>query len=163
LVDAILVGSGTVRADDPQLTVRKVEQTIVEEEQPLRVILDGATALDSEAKIFQPLLPGKTVLASQLVGDKNYKLEDLLLALGKQGIRSLLVEGGAQVLTLFFENEAVDEIQCYIAPKLVGGTKALTPFMGDGIEQMLDAQCFSLARCDKQGDDVLLTYYKGVS
>ena len=163
LVDAILVGSGTVAVDDPQLTVRKVEQIIAEEEQPLRVILDGVTVLDLEAKIFQASLPGETILASHLVGDKNYKLEDLLLALGKRGIRSLLVEGGAQVLTLFFENEAIDEIQCYIAPKLVGGTKALTPFMGDGIEQMLDAQCFLLASCDKQGDDVLLTYYKGSS
>lgn len=117
--DAVLVGAGTVRADDPALTVRLPEtdrDALPADQQPLRVVLGRAS---EEAKV-QP--------AVELRGD----LGDVLDELGRRGIIQLLVEGGPTVAHAFHAAGLVDRYVLYLTPALFGGDDALPLFSGPG-------------------------------
>jgi diaminohydroxyphosphoribosylaminopyrimidine deaminase/5-amino-6-(5-phosphoribosylamino)uracil reductase len=103
--DAILVGAGTVRADDPALTVRHVDG-----DDPLRVVLGSAPA---DARVHPCL---------EWSGD----LHGLLDELGSRGIVQLMVEGGARVVGSFHAAGLVDRYVIYVAPALFGGTDAIS-------------------------------------
>lgn len=107
--DAILVGAGTVRADDPSLTVRHVEGR-----DPLRVVLGSAPA---GARVHPCL-------------EWSDGVEELLDELGGRGVLQLLVEGGASVLRTFHDLDLVDRYVVYIAPALFGG-REMAPLLGD--------------------------------
>jgi diaminohydroxyphosphoribosylaminopyrimidine deaminase / 5-amino-6-(5-phosphoribosylamino)uracil reductase len=113
--DAILVGAGTVRADDPALTVR-VEGA----RNPLRVVL-GEPGPDARA---QPALV------------QRGPLEPLLLELGERGVIQLLVEGGAGVAGSFHRAGLVDQYVLYFAPAFMGGDDGLGLFSGPGAASM---------------------------
>jgi diaminohydroxyphosphoribosylaminopyrimidine deaminase/5-amino-6-(5-phosphoribosylamino)uracil reductase len=109
--DAVLVGAGTVRADDPALTVRDADGR-----DPLRVVL-GRAADDRR------VLP-----ALELSGD----LEGVLDELGRRGVTQLLVEGGATVAGAFHRAGLVDRYVLYLAPALFGGDDGRPLFSGPG-------------------------------
>lgn len=115
--DAILVGAGTVRADDPSLTVRMVEGR-----DPARYVL-GHVA--SSAKV-QPCV--------EVQGD----LTEVLNELGRRGHLQLLVEGGANVAGAFHRAGLVDQYYVYIAPALLGGDDGRPLFAGPGSPSMAD-------------------------
>ncbi len=109
--DAVLVGAGTVRADDPSLTVRAIDGA-----QPERVVLGAAP-------------PGAKVLpALEMEGDLGNVLDDL----GQRGIIQLLVEGGATVAHGFHAAGLVDRYIFYLAPALMGGDDGNPMFAGAG-------------------------------
>lgn len=115
--DAIVVGSGTVLADDPSLTVRHVEGR-----HPLRVVLGEAP-------------PGARVHpAIEFRGP----LEDLLDDLGDRGVLQVLVEGGATVAGSFHRAGLVDQYVLYLAPALFGGDDARPVLAGPGAATMAD-------------------------
>lgn len=113
--DAVLVGAGTIRADDPALTVREVEGA-GEEHQPLRVVLGRIPA----GAQVQP--------AVEMGGD----LGEILDELGRQGVVQVLVEGGAAVAHDFHAGGHVDRYVLYLAPALFGGDDARPVFAGAG-------------------------------
>jgi diaminohydroxyphosphoribosylaminopyrimidine deaminase/5-amino-6-(5-phosphoribosylamino)uracil reductase len=137
--DAVLVGAGTIKADDSLLTVREVEGR-----NPVRIILDGNFTLSEDAKIFHDLSAKTLLFTSKLrVRKQNDKksyleslgveilempdpvpgymsLENILKVLGEKGIASLLVEGGATTFSHFVERNLADKIMCFIAPKILG-------------------------------------------
>ncbi len=115
--DAIVVGAGTVRADDPSLTVRHVEGR-----SPLRVVL-------GKAPIGAKVLP-----ALEFTGE----LEDLLDQLGGRGVLQVLVEGGATVAGSFHRAGLVDHYIVYLAPAIFGGDDARPIFSGAGAETIAD-------------------------
>lgn len=117
--DAIAVGAGTVRADDPDLRVRLVPA----ERQPLRVVLGRAPA---SARV-RPAL--------ELGGDPL----DILSELGERGVMQLLVEGGAGVAHQLHGARLVDHYVIYVAPTLMGGSDGLSVFEGPGAPTMADA------------------------
>jgi diaminohydroxyphosphoribosylaminopyrimidine deaminase/5-amino-6-(5-phosphoribosylamino)uracil reductase len=113
-VDAIAVGSGTVMADDPQLSVRGVEVTA----QPVRVVL-GSSSIPAGARIRG----GESQML--VIEEKDPRLA--LSQFAERGIQRLLLEGGPRVAAAYLEAGVIDEIQWFVAPILVGtGTAALS-------------------------------------
>ncbi len=137
IVDAILVGVGTVLADDPALTARPGGVTAAR--QPLRVVVDSKGRTPATAAVLSG--PGRAVLAvgpqasaawratmvaagAQVIeledtGD-GLDLEQLLTVLGQRGVMALIVEGGAMLLGSFIRAELADEVHAYVAPLLLG-------------------------------------------
>jgi len=131
--DAVLVGAGTVRADDPELTVRMVEGR-----QPRRVVLGQ---VGSGAKV-QPAL--------ELSGD----LSEVLDELGRQGILSVLVEGGATVAGFFHRAGLVDRYVFYLAPALLGGADGRGLFGGAGASTMDEVWRGRIVGVQRLGEDL---------
>ncbi|MDR3108219.1 MAG: bifunctional diaminohydroxyphosphoribosylaminopyrimidine deaminase/5-amino-6-(5-phosphoribosylamino)uracil reductase RibD [Planctomycetaceae bacterium] len=160
---AIMIGIGTVLADDPLLTVRNIEKM---KHHPLRVVLDSQLKLPLNSKLVQtsektPLMlvvseaaaaehtpqveqlenAGVKLLRYQSEnGEQHPPMEWVLEQLFEQyNIGKLLVEGGANVLGKLFDANLIDEVHVFIATKLLGGERAKSPIAGIGIEQMQNA------------------------
>ncbi|NRR04168.1 bifunctional diaminohydroxyphosphoribosylaminopyrimidine deaminase/5-amino-6-(5-phosphoribosylamino)uracil reductase RibD [Brevibacillus sp. RS1.1] len=152
--DAILVGVGTILADDPLLTARQEEQRFGS--QPVRVILDSHLrtpldarvvqnadaktwifATDAAPKEKQELLAARGVKVISTAGP--IRVEKVLDTLGELGITSLLVEGGQEVNGSFLQARAIQKVVSHIALKLIGGSSAPSPFGGQGFSTMGEA------------------------
>jgi diaminohydroxyphosphoribosylaminopyrimidine deaminase / 5-amino-6-(5-phosphoribosylamino)uracil reductase len=134
--DAVLVGAGTVRADDPELTVRL--EDAVERQQPLRVVLGRAPA---GAEVHP---------APELSGD----LRDVLTELGSRGVIQLLVEGGSSVAHDFHAAGLVDRYVLYLAPVLFGGDDGRPLFAGPGAGTIGDVWKGRLVSVERLGEDL---------
>jgi diaminohydroxyphosphoribosylaminopyrimidine deaminase/5-amino-6-(5-phosphoribosylamino)uracil reductase len=115
--DAIVVGAGTVRADDPSLTVRDADGP-----SPRRIVLG---TIDASAKVHP---------CTQWTGT----LPDLLDTLGKEGVVQLLVEGGARVAASFHRERLINQYIMHIAPVIAGGDDAAGVFAGTAASTMAD-------------------------
>jgi len=169
--DAIMVGIGTVLADDPQLTVR-----LTKGRDPLRVVVDSTLRTPLEARVLAGGAAAGTLIATAANVDQHRASEiqklgadilrlpspphgsgiditRLLEALGDRGITSVLVEGGRGIITSLLAARAVDRLIVVIAPKIIGhGTEAI----GDlGIARLSDAITFSSVKIRKLGEDVI--------
>jgi diaminohydroxyphosphoribosylaminopyrimidine deaminase/5-amino-6-(5-phosphoribosylamino)uracil reductase len=131
--DAVIVGAGTIRADDPSLTVRDAEGR-----DPLRVVLGKAPA---GARV-QP--------AVELAGD----LGDVLDELGRRGVLQALVEGGPTVAGEFHRAGLVDRYVLYLAPALFGGDDALPLFRGRGAAAVDDVWRGRIVSVERLGADL---------
>jgi 3,4-dihydroxy 2-butanone 4-phosphate synthase/GTP cyclohydrolase II len=148
--DAILVGIGTVQADNPQLTVR-----LVEGESPVPVILDSRLDISPQARLFQnqkkPILAcleskvdslrarellrkGATLLPVKGDDQGRLSLPHLLKGFSQRGIESVMVEGGAKVIGAFIRQNLADRVMLTITPIYVGGLKALERPLSDSPE-----------------------------
>ncbi|MBA4188252.1 MAG: bifunctional diaminohydroxyphosphoribosylaminopyrimidine deaminase/5-amino-6-(5-phosphoribosylamino)uracil reductase RibD [Planctomycetaceae bacterium] len=168
-VDAVLVGRGTVIADDPLLTARPAGPRIA-----ARVVVSASgdlpercqlratarnvpvllyTSVGNEGKLAGWRADGAEVIA--IPASDNALSPDAILAdLGTRRFTNVLVEGGAGLLGSFLDAKAADEFHVFIAPKLVGGDTALSPVGGRGVKLMADA--LELAECafGQSGRDV---------
>lgn len=146
--DAVLVGAGTVRADDPALTVR-VETAAGEtpaspDRQPLRVVLGRAP---KRARVLPAL---------ELTGDLRGVLDEL----GRLGVLQLLVEGGAHVASAFHRLGLVDRYVVYLAPAILGGD-GVSMFAGSGAQTMSDVWRGRLADVTRVGEDLRIEIERG--
>lgn len=174
---SVLAGIGTVIADDPMLNCR-----IPGAHQPLRIILDSGLRIPLESRIVMtaPEFPTLVVTAvdpedpdrsEKIAGlrEKNVRLaflsdekdgrvsiEKLLRYLGDEGIDSIFVEGGGKIHDSFRKAGAVDKVACYIAPKIFGGSGAMTPVAGEGIENVDEAMRLEDMKVSKIGGDILI-------
>ncbi|MDT0382222.1 bifunctional diaminohydroxyphosphoribosylaminopyrimidine deaminase/5-amino-6-(5-phosphoribosylamino)uracil reductase RibD [Streptomyces sp. DSM 42041] len=166
--DAVVVGSGTLRADDPHLAVRGVEGAV----QPLRVVLDteatltaGARVLDGAAPTLVAVaedagtghLPGETDVLRLPRGADGHglALRPLLTALHARGVRSVLLEGGPTLAGAFLAAGAVDRVVGYLAPVLLGdGPPALA---GGGITTLTEALRLHVTGTAHLGPDLRIT------
>jgi diaminohydroxyphosphoribosylaminopyrimidine deaminase/5-amino-6-(5-phosphoribosylamino)uracil reductase len=112
-VDAILVGTGTVLADDPELTARKPDGSLYEH-QPLRVIM-GERDLSPTLRVFSS--------DAETIHLKTQSVHGVMADLQQRGIKHLLVEGGPTIESNFVRLDLVDEYLIYLAPKVLGGSK----------------------------------------
>ena len=141
-VDAVLVGAGTVRADDPQLTTR-----LPGTRSPLRVVLDGMLRTSAKAKVYRPghvvfsavrPKPGDRRNVIVLPGKQGLSLRQVLRRLAEVGVVHLMVEGGAEVFTQFIERGLWDDLRLFVAPKLAG-PGGLSWFQGRSAARMRNA------------------------
>jgi diaminohydroxyphosphoribosylaminopyrimidine deaminase/5-amino-6-(5-phosphoribosylamino)uracil reductase len=176
-VDAILVGSGTVKADDPLLTTRLQGKT---GKDPVRVIVDSNLSISPRAKVFNPASRSGVIVATTHRARKRKKeqiekaggtiitvaskegrvnLRSLMRTLGKREITSVLIEGGTQISTSAFNEGIVDKIIFFYAPKILGGSRAYGITAGKGVEKISRARKVYDLTVKKCGDDILVEGY----
>ncbi len=170
--DAILVGIGTILADNPYLTVR-----LVQGKNPRPVILDSHLRLPVDSNCLNPdsypvvattpnhdskkrktlVRAGVTVLCVPCDDRGWVNLHCLLSTLAELGIHRLMVEGGARVITSFLRNHIVDQLVVTIAPKLVGGLRAIDNLLINGNGGQNENQQPKLINFGykKLGDDII--------
>ncbi|MDQ2959255.1 MAG: bifunctional diaminohydroxyphosphoribosylaminopyrimidine deaminase/5-amino-6-(5-phosphoribosylamino)uracil reductase RibD [Actinomycetota bacterium] len=147
IVDAILVGSGTVLTDDPRLTVRTVAPNGTEtlsDHQPLRVLLDRRHRVPDSALIFDDA-------AETLVLDTAVP-RFALKALYDRGVRHVLLEGGPTLAGAFLEAGLIDEVVAYLAPKFLGGGPSVLE--DAGITTMSEAVSLDVLDVSRMGEDI---------
>jgi diaminohydroxyphosphoribosylaminopyrimidine deaminase/5-amino-6-(5-phosphoribosylamino)uracil reductase len=131
--DAVIVGAGTVRADDPSLTVRLADGT-----DPLRVVLGR---VPEDAKVHPAL---------EMEGD----LDAVLAELAARGVVQAMVEGGAGVAGAFHRAGLVDRYVVYLAPALFGGDDGRAMFAGQGASTIDDLWRGRILSVEQLGDDL---------
>jgi diaminohydroxyphosphoribosylaminopyrimidine deaminase/5-amino-6-(5-phosphoribosylamino)uracil reductase len=173
-MDAILVGIGTVRADDPLLTARPPGPRT-----PLRIVLDSQGRLPTESQLVRTardvavlvVTAGAVKRAEELqafgcevlplpVLEGRPDIFALLDELGHRRLTNLLVEGGSAVLGSFFDAREIDEIQIYLAPRLVGGADALPAIGGRGVDRIAEGLSLSQLQVEQVEGDVALHGWK---
>ncbi len=166
--EAILVGIGTVLADDPALTTRGVP----EGPSPARVVLDSQGRLPAHARVLAPdsvpvwvftgahAPPTPPVSRSPLhwrpASTFRPEIPWVLEQLEQGGIQSLLVEGGAQVHAAFLKAEISHELKLFLAPKVIGGQNALTWCADWGAQGLADTERWKIQRVQMLGKDLLI-------
>lgn len=170
---AILVGIGTVLADNPRLTCRREGGR-----DPIRVIADlnfqlpidsilvnTAKEVATIAAVREEKTTGEKALAMKEKGVEilgvrtkgdQLDLKDLLQKLGEREIDSILVEGGGTINQSFMEEGLVQKLYTLIAPKWLGGRDAISPGEGNGIEKIKDAIPLNVERVSFLGEDILI-------
>ncbi len=176
-VDAVVVGVGTVLADDPALTARPEEfGGPPPTRQPLRVVVDSrgrtppaARVLDGTAPTLIAATPladpekleafkarGAEVLILPAAGGR-VDLEALMAELGRRQVAWLLVEGGGRLLGSLFDLGLIDRVLAFVAPKLIGGAEAPGPVGGSGRPRMADAVRLEGVEIERLGEDLLVS------
>lgn len=174
VVDVVVTGAGTVRSDDPRLTARPAGPRTA-----TRVVLDGdGTSIHAESQLVKtlaeaPLIvclsdgqPAAVAERIQNLGAEVLRLppdsagrlcvRSLLKELGRREMTHVLVEAGGGVMGAFFDAELIDEVHVFVAPKLVGGSAALSPVGGTGRDQIPKLSDLSSMQIERLDDDVLI-------
>ena len=137
--DAILVGIGTIIADDPHLTVKDLDY----DTNPIRIVLDPNGCTPDAALVLDQRAPTIIVTLESCerewdceeiirTGVKTIDLKDLMKQLYEMGIDRLLVEGGGETISSFFRAGLVDRYTVFVGGLIIGGRKSPTPADGDG-------------------------------
>lgn len=170
---AVMVGSGTIAADDPSLTARDVGAVT----QPLKIVLDGSGRTSPDARLFrdgQTMVVttsrcaherqtawkerGAEVLVLESAGG-TVDLSGVLASLGRRGITEVYAEGGAKLATALLAGDLVDRLEVYRAPLWLGEGG---PGIGSlGVGSMEDARRWHLMRTETFGQDILSVFVKG--
>lgn len=171
-VDAILVGSNTVKRDDPLLTVRYVKG-----KNPLRIVLDSKATINQKSQIIRTCKKIPTIVAVSkkasrqnisklkkhpleimVIGENRVNIKSLLKFLSKKKIKTLLVEGGGTVNWEFIKLGLVDELIVTITPYLVGGQNAITLVEGEGFSHIHKSTKLKLKKICQLGNEIVLHY-----
>ena len=176
-VDAIMVGVGTVVADDPSLTTRLAEGQGVD---PRRIILDPQLRIAETARLLNQPSTAGTLLVSSARRDppKRARLEALgaevlemplaggridlkalMVELGGRGICSVLIEGGGGTIGAALRNSVVDKVYAFLAPKLLAGDDGVPVCRGEGAATMAAAPVLEQVAVRRFGQDVLVEGY----
>jgi diaminohydroxyphosphoribosylaminopyrimidine deaminase / 5-amino-6-(5-phosphoribosylamino)uracil reductase len=173
--DAIMVGIGTVLADDPELTTRLPEGG----HNPVRIVVDSRARTSLTAKIVNdgqaPTLIAVTAAAPQpnLAALRDRGAEILVLPQGETGVdiralfsvlaerklTSVLIEGGATLSAAALAANVVDKVEAFIAPKIIGGATAPGPVGGQGAASLDGAVMLEEATVETIGEDILISAY----
>lgn len=177
---AIMVGIGTVLKDDPSLACHKEGGR-----NPIRIICDSDLRIPITSQIVSSADNIKTYIVSLSENEKKNRekirilkdkgigtllipadengsidLSRLMIQLGKMNIDSILLEGGGKLAWSVFEAGYVDEIRCFLAPKVFGGSMAGTPVGGPGVDEPSDSARFDLVEMKNLDGDIYLRYLR---
>lgn len=177
--DAVMVGVGTVLADDPHLTLDDSERIAAREQRgdaphPARVIADSRARTPSNARILDDAA-STYLLVSEIApvdrieslrengaeiitaGAERVDLEGAVSKLGSKGVARLMVEGGGELVFSLFEAELVDELSVFVGPTVIGGREA--PTLADGAGFVEDFPNLSLESVERLDGGVLLRWF----
>ena len=176
--DGIMVGIGTVLADDPRLTVHKIDA--MPEDNPVRIVVDSKCRTPIDARITNS--DAKTIIAVAneykddlkrsekyetfknrgvkffFSGDERVDLVALMSYLHEEGIDKLMLEGGSTLNFSMIKAGLIDEISICVAPMVVGGANAKTFFDGEGFDTMDEAVKLELIDYYSLEKDLILKY-----
>ncbi|MDK2824827.1 MAG: 2,5-diamino-6-(ribosylamino)-4(3H)-pyrimidinone 5-phosphate reductase [Methanolobus sp.] len=177
--DAVMVGIGTVLADDPSLTVKSAEHkeeriSSGRDENPARIIVDSKARTPLDADIFKKGKGKRIIIVSEsapadkvdllkeqaiivVAGEENVDLKKAMSELKNQGIERLMIEGGATLNWGMISNGLVDEIYTFVGNLIIGGKTAPTFTDGEGFTEK-DIQKLELIDAEKMEEGVLLKW-----
>ncbi|CQH57629.1 2,5-diamino-6-(ribosylamino)-4(3H)-pyrimidinone 5'-phosphate reductase [Halobacterium hubeiense] len=177
-VDAVMVGVGTVLADNPSLTVDDSDLVAERDQrgdspQPARVVADSHARTPPDARVLDGAAETYVLVAEEeprehrqtledagatvvVAGENRVELPDALDQLEAHGVEALMVEGGGELIFSLFADDLVDELSVFVAPKIIGGRDAPTLADGDGFVR--DFPELELAGVERIDDGVLLEY-----
>lgn len=169
-VDGIMIGIGTLLADDPMLNARPAGARVA-----TRIVVDSIARTPIHSKLVETAIQFPTIIAvgpgaaprqlAQLKAkacvifqspdqDPNRRLESLLAHLASQGMTNLLVEGGGGILGALNDLGQIDEVHAFIGPKLIGGVGAINPLGGSGQSKMQEATPLEIQKLQQLDDDI---------
>lgn len=176
--DGIMVGIGTVLADDPRLTVHKIDAK--PQDNPVRVVVDSKCRTPIDARITNGDAGTIIAVANEykdelkssdkyktfknrgvkffFSGDKRVDLKALMIYLHEEGIERLMLEGGSTLNFSMIKAGLIDEISICVAPMIAGGVNAKTFFDGEGFDTMDEAVRLELTDSFKLEKDLILKY-----
>jgi len=179
--DAIMVGIGTMLADNPSLTVksekrREARKDVGKEENPIRIIVDSKAKTPTDADIFKKGIGKKIIVVSNaapkdktealskmsetkviIAGDEQVNLEEMAVQLKKEGIHRLMVEGGATLNYGLISAGLADELKIFVGNLVIGGKTAPTFADGDGFSEE-KIKKLKLDSAEPIEDGILLTW-----
>ena len=181
-VDGIMVGIGTVLADDPRLTVHKINAR--KEDNPIRVVVDNKARTPLDYRILND--DAETIIAVSNICDESnpdcdadavnrakelskkanvfyssaesVDLSEFMEYLSSKGIETLMLEGGSTLNFSMIRENLIDEVKICIAPMIVGGKDSKTFFDGEGFDYMKEAVPLELERYYPLGKDFVMEY-----
>jgi diaminohydroxyphosphoribosylaminopyrimidine deaminase/5-amino-6-(5-phosphoribosylamino)uracil reductase len=175
--DAVMVGSGTVRSDDPRLTAREVDC----DRQPLRVVLDGGLTLSREAALVRTVAEGPVlaVCGAEVVDARRAEVEswgvetaavcrgkdggldptEVARMLGARAIQTVLLEGGPRVGGAWWTAGLIDMIMAFVCPQMISGRENRAPLLGAGPVSMEQATRLRELEVRSIGPDLLMSGY----
>jgi diaminohydroxyphosphoribosylaminopyrimidine deaminase/5-amino-6-(5-phosphoribosylamino)uracil reductase len=176
-VDAILVGVGTVAADDPELTERTGARP---SKHPVRIVLDSSLRIPDNARVLEVSAGARTIVACTRTASKQraralerrgvtvwsfsadatgrVNLRAVIRRVGREGLTSLLIEGGSEVMASALRSRVVDKMWVFLAPRILGG--GAREAVGDlGITRLDRAVSLYGVRWRRVGEDLLVEGY----
>ena len=174
-IDAVIVGAGTVRYDNPRLNVRD----IAEKRDPIKVILDPGLSLDEGFEVLKKT-PVETLvyhgseapvgqayrhcqlISCQLNKEDRIDLEEILTDLNRRGVNTLLCEGGGKLAGALLRKDLVDEIYWFIAPKVLPDSRAIPATRGEMALSMTETIDFEVIETHLVDSDTLIHLKKGL-
>jgi diaminohydroxyphosphoribosylaminopyrimidine deaminase/5-amino-6-(5-phosphoribosylamino)uracil reductase len=158
-VDTMMVGVGTVLADDPQLTARDAAGDAVGR-QPLRVVVDAHGRTPMSAKVRDPAAGTVIATIAEFGGtDGRVDLSAVLTSLYHRGRRHVLLEGGPTLAASMFDAGLVDEVVAYLAPTVLGAGRAAVD--GGAVTTLSEAHPLALREVTRIGPDLRLRFSAG--
>jgi 2,5-diamino-6-(ribosylamino)-4(3H)-pyrimidinone 5'-phosphate reductase len=176
--DAVMVGIGTVLADDPSLTVKSEDlkrkrKEEGKDEHPVRVIVDSTARIPINASVLRKGEGVRVVAVSRkadpvkvaelknlakviVAGDDDVDLLSVLDQLGSMGVSNLMVEGGGTLIASLFKKGLVDEFYTFVGNIIIGGADAPTPADGSGFIKEADFPRLSLLDVINVGNGIVL-------
>lgn len=165
-MDAIVVGKGTLLADDPLLTARPPGPRT-----PVRVVLTTTgEAMPTSCRLLETVDTAPVVVVTTAAGAERLAgwrdrgaevialpapdVQSALTEFGRRGMTNVLVEGGAETLGRFRDADEIDEVHAFVAPKVFGGRQAMTPIGGTGVSEPGQGWALSEWDVERIGDDV---------
>lgn len=171
-VDAIVVGSGTVKADDPMLNARPPGARV-----PIRVVIDSRADIDLNSKLVATareipvLLVAGPEAPQTRIGQleesgvevvrydepcRNERLRSILNELSNRNCTNVLIEGGGEIIGSLRDMDLIDEYHIFLGPRIIGGAKAQSPVQGKGANLLAEAHQLDIRSVEQLKNDLYL-------